>query len=243
MMSIFRKELSSFFSSLTGYIVLIVFLMLTGSFIWIFSSTSVFNYNYASLGQLFAIGPIAFMFLVPAITMQSFSEEYQKRTLEFLMTKPLRDRDIVLGKYLATVALIFLALIPTFVYFLSIYSLGSPPGNIDSGAVIGSYIGLFMLGAVYAAAGTWISSLSPNQIVSFIASAFACFVLFWAFDFISNLPSIYGKTDSIVKSLGLQYHYDNISKGRIDTRDIIYFISWIVLFLWLTMVSLQKQKL
>jgi ABC-2 type transport system permease protein len=200
------------------------------------------NYNYASLGQLFAIGPIAFMFLIPAITMQSFSEENQQGTLEFLITKPLTDWDIVLGKYLATCFLIILALIPTTVYYFSIYCLGSPVGNIDTGAVIGSYIGLFLLGSIFAAIGIFISSLSSNQVVSFILSAFACFIMFWFFDFISSLPVFFGKTDSLIKSIGIEYHYENISKGRIDLRDLVYFLSLIVLFVWLTIVSLERRK-
>jgi len=221
---------------------MVVFLILTGSFIWVFSSTSVFNYNYASLGQLFTIGPIAFMFLVPAITMQSFADENQQGTLEFLLTKPLSDLDIVLGKYLATCFLILMALIPTSVYYFSIYSLGSPPGNIDGGAVVGSYIGLFLLGAIFAALGLFISSLTSNQIVSFILSAFGCFAVFWLFDFMASLPFAYGRLDSFIQSLGVQYHYDNISKGRIDSRDLVYFLSLVVFFIWLTIISLQKRN-
>lgn len=242
MLSILKKELTSFFSSLTAYIVIAVFLLFTGSFIWIFSSTSVMNYNYASLGQLFAIGPIAFMFLIPAITMQSFSDEKQQGTLEFLITKPLTDWDIVLGKFFATCLLVVFSLLPTLVYYYSIYQLGSPVGNIDTGAVIGSYIGLFLLGAVFASIGIFISSLNSNQIVSFITTAFACFLMFWAFEFISNLPLFFGKSDSFIKSLGLEYHYENISKGRLDFRDLLYFISIIALFVWLTIVSLARRN-
>lgn len=242
MISVFKKELHQFFSSLTAYIVLLAFLILTGSFIWIFSSTSVMNYNYASLGQLFAIAPIAFMFLIPAITMTSFSDERQSGTLELLLTKPLSDIDIILGKYFATLALVIIALLPTLAYYYSIYQLGSPKGNIDTGAVIGSYIGLILLGAIFSAIGIFISSLSSNQIVSFIITAFSCFALFWVFDFISSMPSLYGKLDNLVKSLGIEYHYENISKGRIDTRDIVYFLSLIFLFLWLTFVSLSRRN-
>ena len=242
MLSIFKKEVSYFLSSLTGSIVIIVFLLLTGSFIWVFSSTSVFNYNYASLGQLFAIGPIAFMFLIPAITMQSFADENQRGTLEFLFTKPLKDLDIVLGKYLATCFLIFLSLIPTLIYYYSIIKLGSPEGNIDSGATMGSYIGLFLLGAVFSALGLYISSNSNNSIVAFILSAFGCFVLFWAFGFLADLPIFYGKTDNLIRSLGLDYHYESISKGRIDSRDVVYFLSLIAFFIWLTYLTMQRRK-
>ena len=209
---------------------------------WIFDATSVLNYNYASLSQLFAVGPIVFMFLIPAITMQSFAEEKHNQTLEFLFTKPLKNIDIVLGKYLAALTLILLALLPTLIYYYSICQLGSPKYNIDNGAVLGSYIGLFLLGSIFAAVGLFISSLTSNQIVAFIVSAFLCFTLYWSFDFLSSLPAFYGKWDSMVKNLGIEFHYENISKGRIDTRDVIYFLSLIVLFIWLTIASLKFRK-
>ncbi|MBT8231645.1 MAG: gliding motility-associated ABC transporter permease subunit GldF [Saprospiraceae bacterium] len=242
MKSIYLKEISSFFSNLTGYFVLIIFLLLTSLFMWVFSETSILSYNYASLGQLFSIGPIVFMFLIPAITMQSFAEEKQKQTLEFLMTKPITDIEIILGKYLASATLVLFALLPTLIYYYSVYQLGSPIGNIDNGGVIGSYIGLFLLGAVFVSIGIFVSSLTSNQIVSFIVSTFLCFCFFWAFDFISNLSAFYGKTDSIIKSLGIAFHYDNISKGRIDSKDVIYFFSLIIFFLYLTSLSLGRRN-
>jgi len=240
--SIYFKEISSFFSSLTGYFVLVIFLLLTGLFMWVFQETSVLNYNYASLGQLFSIGPMVFLFLIPAITMQSFSEEKQKQTMEFLFTKPLTDLEIILGKFLAAVTLVILSILPTIIYYISIYKLGSPQGNIDNGAVIGSYIGLLLLGAVFASIGVFVSSLTANQIVAFILSTFICFFFFWAFDFLSQLSIFYGKSDIIVKSLGMEFHYDNISKGRIDTRDVLYFVSLIVFFIYLTTLSLSRRN-
>jgi len=209
---------------------------------WTFSSTSVVNYNYASLSQLFVIAPIIFLFLIPAITMQSFADEYQRGTMEFLTTKPLTDLQIVLGKYFACLTLVGMAMIPTIVYYFSIYNLGSPVGNIDVGEVIGSYIGLFFLAAVFVSIGLLMSSLTENQIVAFILSAFGCFVIYWAFDFISEFPIFFGKWDDFVKYLGVEYHYDNISKGRIDTRDIVYFVSTSALFIWLTYVSLDRRR-
>jgi len=209
---------------------------------WFFQQTSVLNYNYASLGQLFSIGPMVFLFLIPAITMQSFADEKQKRTMEFLFTKPLSDLDIILGKYFAAVSLVILAILPTVIYYISIYKLGSPVGNIDNGAVIGSYIGLILLGSVFASIGIFVSSLTSNQIVAFIISTFLCFFFFWAFDFISQMSLFYGKSDSIIKSLGMEFHYDNISKGRIDTRDVFYFCSLIVFFIYLTSLSLDKRN-
>lgn len=242
MRSIFIKELNTFFSSLTGYISIIIFLLLTSLFLWVFSDTSIINYNYASLGQLFTIGPIVFMFLIPAVTMSSFSEERQRGTIELLITKPLTDWDIVGGKYFAALALAVIALVPTIVYYISIVQLGSPVGNIDNGAVIGSYIGLIFLAAIFTAIGIFISSITSNQVVSFIVTAFACFLAFWLFEFLSTTALFFGKIDNFIKGLGIEYHYDNISKGRIDTRDVLYFISVIFLFLWFTIVSLDKRK-
>lgn len=209
---------------------------------WVFDDTSVLNYNYATLGQLFSIGPMVFLFLIPAITMQSFSEEKQNQTMEFLFTKPLTDLEIILGKYFAAITLVLLAILPTIVYYISIYKLGSPEGNIDNGSVIGSYIGLLLLGTVFASIGLFASSLTTNQIVAFIIAVFICFFVFWTFDLISEMSFFYGKSDIIVKSLGMEYHYDNISKGRIDSRDVIYFVSLIFLFIYLTSLSLASRN-
>ncbi len=222
--------------------VLVIFLLITGLFMWVFSDTSVINYNYASMGQLFSIGPLVFLFLIPAVTMQAFADEKQKGTMEFLTTKPLSDLQIVGGKYFACLTLVFFALLPTLVYYFSIYYLGSPIGNLDNGAVIGSYIGLFLLSAVYCAVGVFMSSITDNQIVAFILTAFSCFILYFAFSFVSELPMFFGTLDDVVKSIGLEYHYDNISKGRIDTRDIVYFLSMSFLFIWCTVVSLDKRR-
>ncbi|NNE27799.1 MAG: gliding motility-associated ABC transporter permease subunit GldF [Saprospiraceae bacterium] len=242
MWSIFTKEIQTFFSGLTGYIVLVVFLVMTGLFMWVISDTSVLNYNYASLGQLFSIAPLVFIFLIPAITMQSFAEEKQQRTIEFLTTKPLTDIEIILGKFGACLTLVIVAIIPTLIYYYSIVQLGSPIGNIDTGAVIGSYIGLIFLAGGFTAIGLFMSSLTANQIIAFILAAFACFSIYWVFEFLSNQPLFYGKSDDLVKYFGMEYHYDNISKGRIDSKDLVYFLSVIVLFIWLTKISLDKRK-
>ena len=242
MWSIYTKEIQTFFSGLTGYIVLIVFLVMTGMFMWVISDTSALNYNYASLGQLFSIAPLVFIFLIPAITMQSFAEEKQQRTMEFLTTKPLTDLEIILGKFAACLSLVVIAIVPTLIYYYSIVQLGSPVGNIDTGAVIGSYIGLLFLASGFTAIGLFMSSLTSNQIIAFILAAFVCFSVYWVFEFLSNQPIFYGKSDDLVKYLGMEYHYDNISKGRIDTRDIVYFISIVILFIWLTRISLDKRK-
>lgn len=242
MTSVYLKELGSFFSSLTGYMVLVIFLLVTGLFTWVFANTSIITYNYASIGQLFVIAPMIFLFLIPALTMQAFAQEKQVQTMEFLITKPLTDLQIVGGKYLACMTLVFLAIVPTFIYYFSVYELGAPRGNIDNGAVIGSYAGLFLLASVFVTMGIFISSLTANQIVAFILTAFLCFIIYFGFSFLGELPVFYGKWDDLVKYFGVEYHYDSISKGRIDTRDVIYFISISGLFFWLTLVSLGRRR-
>lgn len=222
--------------------VLVIFLLITGLFMWVFSDTSVVNYNYASMGQLFTIAPLVFLFLIPALTMQSFADEKQRGTMEFLNTKPLTDFQIVGGKYFACLTLVILALVPTLLYYYSIYQLGAPKGNVDNGAVIGSYTGLMFLSAVYVAVGIFMSSLTENQIVAFILTAFSCFLLYFAFGFLGDLAIFFGKMDDMVKSVGIEYHYENISKGRIDSRDVIYFLSLTGFFIWLTLVSLDKRR-
>jgi len=240
--AVYFKELSAFLSSLIGYVVITVFLLLTGLFMWVFKATSILDYNYAGMDQLFSIAPMVFTFLIPAVTMRSFAEEKQYGTIELLTTKPLTDFQIILGKYFASFTLVAFALIPTLIYFYSVYQLGSPKGNLDIGATVGSYIGLFFLAAIFVAIGIFCSSLSRNQIVSFLLAAFLCFFMHWVFDYLSVLPIFFGKLDYLVQQLGINHHYMSISKGKIDSRDVIYFISIISLFLWFTYVVLSKRK-
>jgi ABC-2 type transport system permease protein len=190
---------------------------------------------------LFFMAPWVFIFLISAITMRSFSEEIKQGTFEVLSTKPITDVQIVLGKYLASVSLIVFAILPTLLYFYSVYQLGLPKGNIDVGATWGSYIGLVLLGASYAAIGVFSSAVTPNQIVAFILSMFLCFFVYVGFDQLSNL-SLFGGLDSWVQSLGIQVHYDSISRGVVDTRDLVYFGSIVVFFLGLTLVVLDSRK-
>ena len=241
MFTIFFKEVNSFFSSLIGYIVIGVFLLVTGLMMFVFPDTSLLDSNYATLDQLFMMAPLVFMFLIPAITMRSFAEEIQTGTIELLNTRPLRDIEIVMGKYLASLALVLFALIPTLLYYYTIHQLGSPVGNLDSGAIMGSYIGLFLLAGVYTAIGIFASSLIDNQIVSFILATFLCFFVYFGFLFLSKLPIFFGKTDAIVQMIGIDYHYLSISRGILDTRDIIYFFSVIALFIAMTLVSLERR--
>lgn len=242
MLTIFSKEINTFFSSLIGYISIGVFLLVTGLMMFVFPDTSLLDYNYATLDQLFSLAPMIFMFLIPAVTMRSFAEEIQTGTIELLTTRPLRDIEIVMGKYLANLTLVLFALIPTLLYYYTVYQLGSPAGNLDSGAIQGSYIGLFLLAGVYTAIGVFASSLIDNQIVSFILATFLCFFMYSGFLFISKMPVLFGTTDTIVQMFGIDYHYSSISRGVVDTRDIIYFISIISLFVAMTLVSLEKRK-
>ena len=242
MLAIFKKEINSFFSSLIGYVVIAVFLILTGLLLFFFRSTSLLEQNIASLDQLFDLAPKIFLFLIPAITMRTFAEEQQNGTIEFLTTKPLRDMQIIFGKYWACLLLVAFALIPTLIYYITIYQLGSPKGNLDSGAIAGSYIGLLLLGAVFVSIGIFASSLTNNQIISFLMAAFLCFFVHWGFDYLSELPVFLGNGDDIVQMLGMDYHYRSISRGIVDLADVVYYISTITLFLLLTKLVLEKRK-
>lgn len=242
MIQIFVKEVNSFFNSLIGYIVIGVFLVAIGLFMWVIPDTNLLDYGVASLDNFFAFVPMILIFLIPAITMRSFAEESQNGTIELLSTKPLTDLDIVLGKFLASFLLILFALLPTILYYISIYQLGAPKGNVDTGAVMGSYIGLLLISAAFASIGIFASSISTNQIVAFVVGTFLCFFFFLGFEFLSSLPIFFGKLDSLVEMLGMNYHFNLLGKGLIDSRDVLYFLSVILLFVVLTLVNLQKRK-
>ncbi len=241
MLEVLKKELNMFFSSLTAYIVIGVFLIVMGLFMWVFPDYSVLEYCYASMEQLFNMAPWIFVFLIPAITMRSLAEEKQTGTIEFLITKPISLFKIISGKYLAAVLLVIFALIPTLLYYYTVYELGSPRGNLDTGAVWGSYLGLVLLGAAYASVGLFASSLTNNQIVAFMLAAFLCFFFHWGFFYLSKLPFFLGSSDDFLQMLGIDYHYNSISRGLVDSRDIIYFISFITLFLGLTFIRLRER--
>ena len=242
MISIFKKEINLFFSSLIGYIVISVFLVFLGLMIWVFPDSSLLEYNYATLDQLFSMAPLIFLFLIPAITMSLFAEEKQTGTIELLATRPLTDLEIILGKYFAALLLVIFALIPTLLYYFTIYQLGFPKGNLDSGAIWGSYIGLVLLGASFVAIGIFASSLTTNQIVAFVLSSFLCFMFYWGFLFFSKFSFFVGTVDDLIQMLGIDYHYESLSRGVADTRDILYFISLIAIFLGLTNLSLDSRR-
>lgn len=242
MKAIFLKEVKQFFSSLIGYIAIIVFLLVLGLFMWIFPDTSILEFGYATLDSFFTIAPYIFIFLIPAITMRSFAEELNTGTIELLSTRPVTELDIVLGKYFAALALVFVALLPTLIYFFTVYSLASPVGNIDVGGIIGSYFGLFFLGAVFVAIGIFCSSLTSNQIVAFILGVFLCFFIYLAFSYLSQFGVFVGKNDYLVESLGLSAHYDAMGKGVIDSRDVVYFLSIISGFILFTRTALSSRR-
>jgi ABC-2 type transport system permease protein len=241
MIWIFVKEFNGFLNSLIAYIVIGVFLTAMGLLIWVFPETSVLDYGYADLNTLFKMGPYVFVFLIPAITMKSFAEEKKMGTLELLLTKPLSDWQILLGKFLAAFALVVVALIPTWIYYFSIYRLGNPAGNIDTPGVIGSYIGLTLLGGVFCSVGILASSLTTNQIVAFILAAFLCFILYSGFDSLSSLAT--GSAAVLwIRQLGIVYHYDAMSKGLVDSRDLIYFGSVMGFMMIITKTVLGSRQ-
>ena len=242
MRSIFLKEIRSYFSSIVGYVAILVFLVFCGLFLWVFEDSGILSYGYASLDRFFELAPWLLILLIPAITMRSFADEFRAGTIEWLSTKPLKDSDIILGKYFASLLLVAFALLPTVLYYYTVYQLGSPKGNLDSGAILGSYIGLFLLAGSFAAVGLFASSLSVNQIVAFILATFLCFLLHWGFDFFSRLPVFAGRGEAVVQMFGIDYHYASISRGVIDTRDVAYFLSLISFFIMMTVVSLERRK-
>lgn len=241
MLQVFSKEFNSFLNSLIAYIVIGVFLTAIGLLTWVFPDTAVLDYGYADMDTLFLLSPYVFIFLVPAITMKSFAEEKKSGTMELLLTKPVSDWDIILGKFLANFFLVLFALAPTLLYYYSIFSLGNPPGNIDTPGVIGSYIGIAFLAAAFCAIGILASSITPNQIVAFIFAAFLCFLMYLGFDSISSL-NIWTTDALLVKQLGILYHYDSMRKGLIDSRDVVYFLSIIFLMLSITKLILGSRQ-
>lgn len=242
MVSLFYKELRSFLSSLIGYIVIAVFLLVTGLFLWVLPNDfNILDYGYANLDGLFIIAPYVFLFLIPAISMRSFADERKSGTDELLFTRPLSDMQIVFAKYMAAFSLVFLAVIPTLVYYVSVNLLGLPIANIDSGSFWGSFIGLLFLGATFTSIGVFASSLSSNQVVSFVIAIVLSALVYMGFEFIYSLE-LFGSIDLFIKSLGISHHYSSISRGVIDTRDIAYFLSIIFLFLFLTKFSLSRMK-
>lgn len=240
MWAICKKEIRGSFSNLTGYIAIIVFLLLNGLFLFVFPDWDILSYGYASLERFFELAPWILLLLIPAITMRSLSEEFRMGTFEILQTIPLSRVQLVVGKYLASLLVVIIALLPTLLYFICIQRL-SGQGGLDVGATIGSYIGLIFLCAVFTSIGILCSSLTSNAVVAFIAAAFACFILYSGFHAISTLPLFAAGADYFIGMIGIDFHYRSISRGVVDSRDIIFFLSIIVLFLYLTTRNLARK--
>lgn len=234
------KEWRQFFSSLTGYIAIILFLLLMGLFLFVFPESSILEFGYATLDNFFGIAPYVMLFLVPTITMRSIADEYKSGTFEILKTLPLSSARIVWGKYLGCLLVVAAALIPTIIYAISLQQL-SAKGGIDVGGTIGSYLGLLMLGAVYTAVGICTSSFTNNTVVAFILAAFLCFLFYSGFSAVSKLPVFAAGADYYIGMLGIDFHYRSISRGVIDTRDILYFLAMIFLFLLITERNLARR--
>lgn len=240
MLSICKKELHQFFSNLTGYIAIILFLLVNGLFLFVLKDSNIFDFGYASLDKFFELAPWILIFLIPAITMRSIAEEIRSGTFEILQTKPLTTWQIVMGKYLSILFVLIFIITPTFIYIFTIKNL-SASGSIDSGGITGSYIGLYLLAAVFAAISLCCSSFTGNAVVAFLLSAFACLILYFGFNAISKLPVFQGQSDYYIEMLGIDFHYRSMSRGLVDSRDIIYFVSLIFLFLLITVRNLQKR--
>jgi ABC-2 type transport system permease protein len=240
MIAICIKEIRQFFSNLTGYIAVFLFLLVTGIFLFLLQDSSILEYGYASLEQFFELAPWVLMFLVPAVAMRSFSEEFRGGTFETLKTRPVTSLQIILGKYLSILVVLLMVIIPTFIYVYTIKSL-SATGQIDGGGITGSYIGLFFLASVFAAISLFCSSLTANPVVAFLVSVFACLVLYYGFNSISLLPVFSGNADYYIEMLGIDFHYRSISRGVLDTRDIVYFLSVIALFIIITVKNIRKR--
>ncbi|HEX3008846.1 MAG TPA: gliding motility-associated ABC transporter permease subunit GldF [Bacteroidales bacterium] len=241
MVYLLKKEISAFFSSLTGYMVIVVFLVINGLFMWVFpGDTNVLESGYATLDTFFMMAPWVFLFLIPAVTMRSFAEENKSGTMEFLLTKPLSYTEIVMAKFLGSLVLVLLSLLPCLIFFYSVSVLGNPPGNLDKGAIVGAFIGLFLLAAIYVSIGVFASSLTQNQVVAFVIAVIACFILYIGFESLAMLPVFNNNT--FILNLGINEHYKSISRGVIDSRDLIYYLGMITIFFLLTKTRIQSHQ-
>jgi len=239
LIAILKKEFHTFFASPIAYLVIGIFLLLNGLFLWVFNDNfNILNAGFADLSSFFYLAPWLFLFLIPAITMKSFADEFNSGTIEILKTKPISDWQIVLGKFSASLVLVLIALIPTFIYVYSINQLANPVGNIDFGSIIGSYLGLLFLATTYTAIGLFTSTLSKNQIVAFILGVFITFLLFYGFDALADLIQ---NNTYFIKKMGINEHFKSISRGVVDTRDLIYFISVTFFFLFITKQQLHHE--
>jgi len=239
MFAILKREINSFFASSVGYLVIALFLVINGLFLWVFQGDfNILDNGFADLSSFFLIAPWVFLFLIPAVTMRAFSDEQKMGTMELLLTKPISLKNIVLGKYFAAVLLVCLAIIPTLLYIITISKLGNPQGNWDIGSTVGSYLGLLFLIFAYSAIGIFASTLSKNQIVAFIIAVFLCFAFYYGFE---KLDTLVQSSGIPLGSLGMKTHFNSVARGVLDTRDIIYFVSISILFIAFTIFNLKRK--
>lgn len=241
MLNIYRKEINSFLSSLIAYIVISVFLVAMGLLVWVFPETNVMDYGYADMGTFFTMAPFVLMFLIPAITMKMLAEETKTGTIEILVVKPVTKLQVILGKYFAALTLVIVAIVPTLVYYYSLYQLATPLGNVDTAGITGSYIGLLLLASVFSALGILASAMTNNQVVAFIIATFLSFILFTGLNSLAGI-NVWSAISLPLSKMSLEYHYHAMSKGLLDSRDIIYLISVSALFLFFSKLILDYKK-
>ena len=241
MYAVFKRELFSLLNSLMAYITIGIFLLVSGLLLWVFPDTSILEYGYAELTGFFSLAPFLFMFLIPAITMRSFAEERREGTYILLASRPLSDLQIIMAKYLACLALVFIALLPTLLYYYSIVQLGLPRGNIDGGAVTGSYLGLFLLGSAFVSIGIFSSSVTKNQVIAFAVAVFISFIVYSGFDALSKIFTL-NLFESVFAWLSVNQHFQSMSRGVLDTRDLVYFMTFDLLFLGMTSLVIGGRK-
>ncbi len=242
MFALFKKELVSFFSSITGGLVVSVFLLLTGLFLWVIpNDLNILYGGYATLESLFYLAPWVYLFLVPAVCMRLFADEKKMGTLDVLLTRPISEMQIVMGKFMAGLAVVLISLVPTLIYVYSVRYLGNPVGNLDMGGTWGSYIGLVFLAAVYVAIGVFASSLTDNQIVAFVVAVLLSFMFYSGFDSLAALHSLAAYRD-LISYIGIESHYSSLRRGVIDSRDIVHLSSLVFFFLFVTKISLMRSK-
>ena len=241
MLNIYRKEINSFLSSLIAYIVISVFLVAMGLLVWVFPETNVMDYGYADMGTFFTMAPFVLMFLIPAITMKMLAEETKTGTIEILVVKPVTKLQVILGKYFAALTLVIVAIVPTLVYYYSLYQLATPLGNVDTAGITGSYIGLLLLASVFSALGILASAMTNNQVVAFIIATFLSFILFTGLNSLAGI-NVWSAISLPLSKMSLEYHYHAMSKGLLDSRDIIYLISVSALFLFFSKLILEYKK-
>jgi ABC-2 type transport system permease protein len=240
MISIYKKELRQFFSSLIGYITIILFLLVNGLYLFVFSNSNILDFGYATLDAFFEFAPWVFIFLIPALAMRSLAEEFKAGTFETLQTRPVNNWQIVIAKYLSVLTIVLFAILPTLLYVVVIKKL-SASGDIDTGGTIGSYIGLFFLAAVFAAISLCCSAFTQNTVIAFLISVFACVIIYFGCNAISSLPFFENGADYYMELFGLRYHYESISRGVIDSKDVIYFLSIVFFALFVTVKTLAKK--